>query len=59
MPNFRVEDTVENVGALEELQLDKDDSNSFIQSVKQNLSIELFTLPESDGTPLISFDSQD
>ena len=59
MPNFRVEDTIENVGALEELQLDKDDSDSFISSVKQNLSFELFTLPETDGSPLISFDDQD
>ena len=59
MPNFHVAQTIDNVGAIEGLQLDKAEPSSFIKSVKQATSFELFTVPESAGTPLLSIDRQD
>lgn len=36
--------------------MNKDDQSSYIAKASQKCSIELFTLPASDGTPSISLD---
>lgn len=38
---------------VEGLQLNKDDMNSYVRSVFQNCSVEMFCLPSSDGTPMV------
>ena len=59
MPAFSVEHSVKSVPQLEGLQLSRDDANSYVNSVTQTCSAELFCLPESDGTPLVTPDYPD
>ena len=44
------------IPSLEGLQLRKDDPDSFVSETSQTCSVELFTMPASDGTPVISPD---
>ena len=56
MPAFQTEINVPSVGNLEGLQLQKDDMASFIRSASQECSVDLFCLPASDGTPMVTTD---
>ena len=56
VPAFKVEQSQANTGAIEGLQLDKNDQNSFVKQASQTCSVELFTMPASDGTPMCTPD---
>ena len=51
VPAFAIEQSTSSVPQIEGLQLDKSDQSSFVNQAKQSCQIELFCLPDSDGTP--------
>lgn len=59
VPAFVGKKSVTNASGVAGLQLRKGDKASFVAQAEQECTVELFTAPSSDGTPVISPDYPD